>query len=411
MFQQVPPFRAATPVPPEITFEPCFSSDGVRFLTLLINGGLLQLVTFGFYRFWFLTDIRRHLWSATSIDGDAFEYTGRARELLIGFLFALAVLAPFFFLYFLAGLEAERYKAFASVPLYLALYLFGQYATYRARRYRLTRTIWRGVRFWMTGSAWAFVWRSALWSLATALSFGLAYPWRVAALERYKMDNTYYGDLPGRFVGKGWGLAKSAFPIWLILVVVWGAAIAVLIGVSIKAAGHGLNPNSFATFAPLLAAISVAFLATVIAWPIYQAIEWRWWIEGVRFGDVEAVSALTRGKIFGLYFKTFLWNVAVSLIAGLLIGLVVGVAHGAGAAVGGLAQQYVTIGATAVSYLLMLTAYSVVSRYYLQHQLWAVLINSTRIRNLDATTKVSARGVASNAFGEGLLDGLDMGGF
>jgi len=37
----------------------------------------------------------------------------------------------------LAGLEAERLKAFASIPLFLFYYLFVQFAIYRARRYRL----------------------------------------------------------------------------------------------------------------------------------------------------------------------------------------------------------------------------------------------------------------------------------
>ena len=88
----------------------------------------------------------------TAVEGDAAEYTGTAKELLIGFLFALAILTPIYLVYFLIGLEAERLQAFASVPLGLFFYLFAQFAIYRARRYRLTRTVWRGVRFWMTGS-------------------------------------------------------------------------------------------------------------------------------------------------------------------------------------------------------------------------------------------------------------------
>jgi len=64
------------------------------------------------------------LWSNTNIDGDAAEYTGRARELLIGFLIALAIIVPIYLAYFLAGLEAERIKAFASFPLLAFLYVF-----------------------------------------------------------------------------------------------------------------------------------------------------------------------------------------------------------------------------------------------------------------------------------------------
>ena len=92
-----------------------FTGDNAAFRRLVVRGALLELVTFGFYRFWLTTDIRRHLWSHTEIDGDAFEYTGRGKELLIGFLIAMAVLGPVFIVYFLIGLEFERYKAFAAI--------------------------------------------------------------------------------------------------------------------------------------------------------------------------------------------------------------------------------------------------------------------------------------------------------
>jgi uncharacterized membrane protein YjgN (DUF898 family) len=53
-------------------------ANGV-FRSLVIHGAALELVTFGFYRFWLTTDIRRYLWSNTEIDGDAMEYTGRGK--------------------------------------------------------------------------------------------------------------------------------------------------------------------------------------------------------------------------------------------------------------------------------------------------------------------------------------------
>ena len=154
---------------PAAVAELSFSGDRGEFRQLVTRGAGLELVTVGFYRFWLATDIRRHLWSNTIIDGDAAEYTGRGRELLIGFLFALAILVPIYLAYFLIGLEVERFKAFASFPLFLFFYLFGQFAIYRARRYRLTRTVWRGVRFWMDGSGWAYAMRAGLWALLTVV--------------------------------------------------------------------------------------------------------------------------------------------------------------------------------------------------------------------------------------------------
>src|ERR1700742_449956 len=112
-----------------------FSGNRGEFFRLVVRGAALELVTVGFYRFWLATDIRRHLWSNTVIDGDAAEYTGRGKELLIGFLFAMAILVPIYLAYFLITIEAERFKEFASFPLILGFYAFGQFAIYRARRY------------------------------------------------------------------------------------------------------------------------------------------------------------------------------------------------------------------------------------------------------------------------------------
>ena len=87
------------------------------FRRLVFRGALLEFVTVGFYRFWLATDIRRHLWSHTSVGGDAPEYTGTAKELFLGFLFAMAILAPVYLVYFLIGLEAERWKALSLIHI------------------------------------------------------------------------------------------------------------------------------------------------------------------------------------------------------------------------------------------------------------------------------------------------------
>ncbi len=66
------------------------------FWRLLIRGAVLLMFTLGIYRFWLATDIRRFLWSNTELAGDSFEYSGTARELLLGFLIALTILVPLY---------------------------------------------------------------------------------------------------------------------------------------------------------------------------------------------------------------------------------------------------------------------------------------------------------------------------
>src|ERR1700687_1518562 len=133
---------------------------------LLGRGAVRLSLTLGIYRFWLTTDVRRYLWSNTEIADESFEYTGTARELLLGFLIAIAVLVPLYAAFFLLTLALG--EIWSSLGL-LVLTFLGQYAVYRARRYRLTRTIYRGVRFHQTGSARDhFVFARVWWALVVA---------------------------------------------------------------------------------------------------------------------------------------------------------------------------------------------------------------------------------------------------
>jgi uncharacterized membrane protein YjgN (DUF898 family) len=383
--------------------------DGVRgdFRRLVVRGALLTLLTLGFYRFWLATDMRRHLWSHTAVGGDAPEYTGTAKELLIGFLFALAILAPVYIAYFLIGIEAEIYQTFASFPLVVFFYLFFQFAMYRARRYRLSRTVWRGVRFWMKGSGWSYAWRAGLWMLLVIVTAGLALPWRQAALERYKMRNSFYGDLAGRFDGTGGGLFKQMWWLWLVTILLIAA-------IAVTAGAIGLAKS--ATAAGVLACLAI--LWAPFAYAMYKAREWRWWMSGVRFGEVRFESRLSIGAFLGLYWKVIGWSLLVVIALMLWFGGVVGLAYSiigpelSGAeAIAMTLQNASILVALALGYIIAALAFGVVVRLYLRRDVWVRVVGSTAVYNLAAADNVAARGEAVNALGEGFADSLDVGGF
>ena len=71
-----------------------FAADRGELLGIMVRGYLGMLPTLGLYRFWMVTGKRRFYWSHTEIDGDALEYTGNARQLLIGFLLAVVLFLP-----------------------------------------------------------------------------------------------------------------------------------------------------------------------------------------------------------------------------------------------------------------------------------------------------------------------------
>jgi uncharacterized membrane protein YjgN (DUF898 family) len=376
-----PPVPPPSPVPPPMPVA--FSGSRSEFFHLVKRGAALELVTLGFYRFWLLTDIRRHLWSNTLVDGDAAEYTGRGKELLIGFLVALAILVPIYLGYLLIGLEAEHYQAFASIPLFLFFYLFGQFAIFRARRYRLTRTIWRGVRFWMTGSGWIYALQASLWGLLSAVTLGLALPWRMAALERYKMRHSYYGDLQGSFEGRGWEFFKRGWWLWLL------APVAMVV--------YPLAPFIYGAF---------------------KAVEWRWWLSGIRFGGVRIESSLPRSALIGLYWKVIGWIVVLGLVfsayaaaAAALVASMTGEPFAEFFTSQEFSKSIPLLALMGLGYLVFALATNVVIRVYLMRDLWVRVLGSVNISGLEAAADVAARGEMANALGEGFADGLDVGGF
>ena len=357
-----------------------FTGERRDFFRLVRRGALLELITAGFYRFWLATDIRRSLWSGTLVDGHAPEYTGTAKELLIGFLFALAILVPVYLLYFLIGIEAERAKAFASIPLVLFFYAFAQFAIFRARRYRATRTVWRGARFWMSGSGWAYSWRACLWDLVVLLTLGLALPWRESALERYKMRHLNYGDLPARFEGTGWALFKRGWWLWL---------------------------------------LSLPIVTLPFTYPAYKAVLWRWWVCGIRFGEVRFESDLRTGGLMGLYWAVIGWTTLVLIADVIVIAVVILVAMFFGGKLGGanamllfLRQHpYLALGANIANYLALVLCIGVIRRVYLTHGVWERVVTSVSAHDLDLADNVKVRGALASALGEGFADSLDVAGF
>lgn len=190
-----------------------FGKSGPLF-RLHMKTAALTLLTLGIYRFWAKTRIRKYVWSAVSGDGDGFEYTGTGLEKFLGFLLAVVVLAVYLGLLQLVltflglsllseaetGAQVGLQVAVSNLSLLAVLPLLF-FAQYRARRYRMARTRWRGMRFGMENAAGGYVWRALGHLALTVLSLGLLLPRQSFYLEKYMADRTWFGD--GRFAQGG----------------------------------------------------------------------------------------------------------------------------------------------------------------------------------------------------------------
>lgn len=167
-------------------------------LRLALVNGLLNLITLSWWRFWGNTRVRRLLWSHTTAWGEPLEYTGTGKELFLGFLVVLMlVLAPLgvaFTALQSLTMTGNPLAFLGIMALQMAVLFLAGAGLYRARRYRLSRTLWRGIRGGQEGSAWVYGLMVVVALAAGIVTLGWAWPWAEMRLERYKLANTTFGD-------------------------------------------------------------------------------------------------------------------------------------------------------------------------------------------------------------------------
>ncbi len=397
-----------------------FTGQTTVFWRIQFRGAILLALTLGIYRFWLATDVRRFLWSNTEIAGDSLEYNGTAAEILAGFLVAIALLIPINLGVFLLALTAGPGGGLAGVLGFPFLFVLGQYAIYRARRYRLTRTVFRGIRCQQTGSALRYALCATFWWLVVALTLGLAYPFALASLERYKMRNTLYGDLPGRFEGSGFRLFLRGFVMWLLVLAPFVLGILAAIGsVDTTVLDHlASNPSSpdpgavgNLVAALFLAGLGIATAAgmALLLLPAFQAMTLRWWLSGLRFGELVVVSRLSTRKIYAAYLR-FLWYALLFSLATGFAGFVALAAFGALGGALGEFRELAGVFAWVAFYVVMMLGYSAIYQTTVRLALWRQGVDSAELRGVEVLDQVRTSGGPGSPFGEGLADALNVGG-
>lgn len=389
---------------------------------IVVRGTVLLMVTLGLYRFWLATDIRRFLWANTEIDGESLEYSGTALELLQGFLFAIALILPIYTAFTITVLDLGVFGNVLSTSAVLLLAFLSQYGIYLARRYRLTRTVFRGLRFHQTGSAVRYAVCAVWWWGWTAATLGFAYPFTRAALERFKMRNTFYGDLQGSFVGSGWHLFIRGFLMWLAVLIPLLATATALLSIqwsTVMAALRGggdvigrvekASPGFLGQFGFAIVSFGVTLLLVALLLPAFHAMVMRWWINGLRFGEIVATSHLRTRDVYVAYlrFIGFLIAFIVVLLVGVFFGLIV---LGAFFESGTMLTEFVTVAMMVGTYVVFMLGLITLFNATVTLSVWRLTAASIELSDTSPIAQVKAAGDASSPLGEGIADVLNLGG-
>lgn len=384
----------------------------------------LTVVTLGIYRFWARARVRRYFWSALAPGGDGLEYTGTGLEKFLGFLIAVAFLAVYLGLVqlglFFAGLsllsEAEtQAQALAQLAgqyiTVVAVLPLIFYAQYRGRRYILSRTRWRGLRFGVDKAAFGYVWRGMAYTVLSVVTLGLLLPLQLFRMEKYKVDRTWFGT--GRFEqgGRWWTLYPAAKHI------VVGLLLIALPGVMM-----GLRQEPV-VWAIVVMALGAVWLPVGIVYYIvhsFRILTGHKTLNGV----IRFTSLPRTGKVIGLY---LLGSTAASLIASTVATLLLGIAAGVlataygGAGMpdldamlsGDMRMDYAT-GMLAVAggvlfYIVFIVLFSALSLVMIRQPLLAHYAAETTILNTEGLKTITQRPGDEMVEAEGFADALDVG--
>lgn len=244
---------------------------------------VLTVITLGVYYFWGKTRIRRYVWAHVApagFPGDRLEYRGKGSEIFLAWLVALVLLgaaaAGVYALY--RGLGEA---ALLLVPLLVLGVLFlaplaFHTAKFAARRYILSRTRWRGIRFAQTGSVWWMGVYTAVRRWAQYLTMHVTRPFYEEAKRRCTIDATWFGDRRMRYTGKPDALMGP----WLgALVGIAGAAVGAMVAGTLislvagvaMAGGDGTAAEVVVVMAVQWAISGLALVGALYFWYGYRA--------------------------------------------------------------------------------------------------------------------------------------------
>lgn len=314
--------------PPSGTAAFGFSGTWRAYAPIAFTNLLLTIVTLGIYTFWARARTRRYLWSQTRFLDDRLEWTGTGLELFIGYLIAMVLfIVPFGVInLILQGVLLRGHQGAAvliGLFLYLALIYLVGVAIFRALRYRLSRTLWHGIRGGSNDQGFrygvSYFWRTLVGSLA----IGLMVPWSMTTLWNRRWNAMSFGS--ERFAARAnWGPIFPRFllfyltPIALFLVAIVGA---IAIG-GIGFAAGAFSPNNLAAGQPpapsMIAAIILgAFVLYAVFFGVLGLVAMIFYSAFFR----EAVGATTLGGLrFAFnavtmdWIKLYLGNLGLTLV-------------------------------------------------------------------------------------------------
>ncbi|MBX2903207.1 MAG: DUF898 family protein [Chitinophagales bacterium] len=181
-----------------------FHGSGSALLGIYFLNLIFVILTLGLYYPWARAKLIQYFYGETELEGSRFQFHGTGKEMFLGFIKAVAVVAFLYAALFaaqLSGIAAVRIGAFA---LYFLVFIaIVPFAIHGALRYRLSRTSYKGIHFGYRGNLKELVVLFVKGTLLSIVTLGIYGPWFEAAYRQYTIGKIRVGNASLEYDGGG----------------------------------------------------------------------------------------------------------------------------------------------------------------------------------------------------------------
>jgi uncharacterized membrane protein YjgN (DUF898 family) len=178
-----------------------YLGNGFELFKIQLVNLLLQIVTLGLYYPWAKANTLNYVYSHTTLQDHPFTFTGTGKEMFRGYIKLLILLGILFAVFFV--LANSDHAGWGLFLIYLSIFILIPFALHGSYRYRMAKTMWRGIRFGYTGDRGELATIFFGGIFLTLITLGFYGPWFYMKLRRYLLGHVRMGDANFSYSGTG----------------------------------------------------------------------------------------------------------------------------------------------------------------------------------------------------------------
>jgi uncharacterized membrane protein YjgN (DUF898 family) len=187
-------------------FELAYKGKHEDYFKIWIVNVVLTALTLGLYYPWARANTLKYFYSQTTFDSQPFAFIGTGKEMFIGFIKAILIILVAYSCILIPAIFFEHNSLFIALGFLvygLLLMLIVPFALHGSLKYRLAKTIWKGIRFGYTGDKMELSGIFIKGFFLTIFTFGIYSSWFAINLRKYMIANIKIGNANFSYSGNG----------------------------------------------------------------------------------------------------------------------------------------------------------------------------------------------------------------